>query len=214
MHVNLDKPHLWKKDIAKSVDMFNEWFMSFAPKTFRETRVKTSLHVKIALKITDNFSRIDPSILRNHPDILPVLRMGTCPPLAVDRLIGLSGVARNIVTRMEKQKKLPARLDTGLIDVELGRLGNVIRRMADPDIFTWLNRAVSPTETEVDRAATIISDRLCGAVANPIIRNAQEERQLSAIKNWLEIRRYREIQLEERNSISSMPPGTKVIYRY
>ena len=30
-----------------------------------------------------------------------------------------------------------------------------------------------------------MADRLCGAVANPIIRNAQEKRQLAAIDKWL-----------------------------
>jgi hypothetical protein len=31
MAVNLDKPARWKADIAKSVDMYNDWFMTFAP---------------------------------------------------------------------------------------------------------------------------------------------------------------------------------------
>ncbi|MDY7003325.1 MAG: XamI family restriction endonuclease [Cyanobacteriota bacterium] len=31
---------------------------------------------------------------------------------------------------------------------------------------------------------------LCGNVAVPIIRNAQEQRQLSSIKNWLEKKGY------------------------
>ena len=52
MAVNLDKAYLlWKADIAKSVDMYNDWFMKFAPKAFRETRVKTSKDVEDALKI-------------------------------------------------------------------------------------------------------------------------------------------------------------------
>ena len=29
--INADKPHLWKTDIAASVDQFNQWFMRFAP---------------------------------------------------------------------------------------------------------------------------------------------------------------------------------------
>ena len=32
MGINRDKPDLWKEDIARSVDMYNEWFMNFAPK--------------------------------------------------------------------------------------------------------------------------------------------------------------------------------------
>ncbi len=47
--INADKPHLWKADIAASVDQFNQWFMRFAPLAFRSTRVKTTEHVKAAL---------------------------------------------------------------------------------------------------------------------------------------------------------------------
>lgn len=43
--INSDKPHLWKTDIAASVDQFNQWFMHFAPEAFRATRVKTTVHV-------------------------------------------------------------------------------------------------------------------------------------------------------------------------
>lgn len=31
MGVNLDKPGRWKADVAKSVDMYNDWFLKFAP---------------------------------------------------------------------------------------------------------------------------------------------------------------------------------------
>src|SRR5512136_782512 len=52
--VNADKPHLWKADIAASVDQFNEWFMRFAPEAFRSTRIKTTEHVKTALLATND----------------------------------------------------------------------------------------------------------------------------------------------------------------
>ncbi len=48
--INADKPHLWKADIAASVDRFNQWFMEFAPEAFRSTRIKTTEHIKAALK--------------------------------------------------------------------------------------------------------------------------------------------------------------------
>ena len=32
MAINADKPHLWKADIAASVDLFNQWFLLFARK--------------------------------------------------------------------------------------------------------------------------------------------------------------------------------------
>ncbi len=85
MAVNLDKPELWKVDITKSVDMYNDWFMKFAPKAFRDTRIQTTKDVEATLKATKNLTRIDPSILRENPEVLPTLRMSTCPPLAVDR---------------------------------------------------------------------------------------------------------------------------------
>jgi hypothetical protein len=54
MAVNLDKSHLWKADIARSVDMCNGWFLSFAPVTFRSTRAKTTAYVREALEVTEN----------------------------------------------------------------------------------------------------------------------------------------------------------------
>jgi type II restriction enzyme len=42
MGVNLDKPERWKTDIARSVDLYNDWFMKFAPKAYRDSRVKTA----------------------------------------------------------------------------------------------------------------------------------------------------------------------------
>ncbi len=42
MGINLDKPHLWNQDIIQSVDLYNTWFMDFAPKAFRETRISTA----------------------------------------------------------------------------------------------------------------------------------------------------------------------------
>ena len=49
MGINLDKPQLWKSDINLSVDLYNTWFMEFAPKAFRETRISTTHSVEQAL---------------------------------------------------------------------------------------------------------------------------------------------------------------------
>ena len=85
--INADKPHLWKADIAASVDQFNEWFMKFAPEAFRSTRVKTTGHVKTALLATRDLRRIDAATLKGNPSALSTLRMCTAPPLAVDLFI-------------------------------------------------------------------------------------------------------------------------------
>lgn len=208
MPVNLDKPHLWKADVAQSVDMYNDWFMNFAPKAFRTTRVQATSDVEDALRACDNLMNIKPALLRQHPEILPVLRMSTCPPIAVDRLIGLARVSPSVVKCMELERRLPVRMAPAALNDELAKIGATIEAMADPDIFVWLGRKESPTEVEVHRAATIVADRLCGAVANPIIRNAQEKRQLLEIKTWLEARGYRHLAPGEGTKFQTMPAGT------
>src|SRR6266481_2632053 len=57
-----------------------------------------------------------------------------------------------------------------------GEEPEAFEKMADPDIFTWLQSHTEPKRSEVHRAATIVADRLCGSAADPIIRNAQEAR--------------------------------------
>lgn len=208
MPVNLDKPQQWKEDIAKSVDMYNDWFMRFAPKAFRETRIGVTKSVEATLQATGNMTDIKPAILRKHPEVLPTLRMSTCPPIAVDRLIGLAGVSPSLVKRMELEKRLPVQMAAAAVDAELEKIGTIIEKMADPDIFVWLGRGAPPTEAEIHRAATIVADRLCGSVANPIIRNAQEKRQLAAIKAWLEAKDYRQLPDRDRTRFNAMPAGT------
>lgn len=208
MPVNLDKPQQWKADIVQSVDMYNDWFMKFAPQAFRTTRIQTTKDVESALHSTGNITNVQPAIMRKYPGILPTLRMSTCPPLAVDRLIGLAGVSRNLVKCMELEKKLPSRMASAEVDLHLAKIAAIIEKMADPDIFVWLGRKEPPTDTEVHRAATIVADRLCGAVANPIIRNAQEKRQLAAIKAWLEARAYKQLPGGDGIRFDAMPPGT------
>src|SRR5256886_12488731 len=59
------------------------------------------------------------------------------------------------------------------------------------NIFPWLDAGTEPTDHERERASTIVADRLCSAVANPIVRNAQDQRQLPFIGAWLDKRGYR-----------------------
>ena len=93
-------------------------------------------------------------------------------------------------------------------DAQLEKIGTIIEKMADPDIFIWLGRTAPPTDAEIHRAATIVADRLCGAVANPIIRNAQEKRQLAAIKAWLEGQGYTQLPRADGTKFNAMPAGT------
>ena len=208
MAVNRDKPDRWKADIEQSVDMYNDWFIRFAPEAYRTTRFQTTIDVKATLEATENLTDIDVELLRANPSILPTLRMATCPPLAVDRLIGLAGVPANLVKVMEKDGKLPPRMSRQEVDSALGKVAAVIQKMADKDILVWLEWGDAPSEQERYRAATILADRLCGAVANPIIRNAQEKRQLDAIAAWLEDRGYANLPAGRHRSYDNMEPGT------
>ena len=101
MSINRDKPDLWKNDILQSVDLYNSWFMEFAPRAFRETRVTTASSVERALVDTSYLRNISVELLKNHPEVLPILRMSTCPPIARDRLVGLAGVSKSLVENME-----------------------------------------------------------------------------------------------------------------
>lgn len=207
MPINLDKPQNWKADIAQSVDMYNQWFMDFAPKAFRDTRIEATKDVESALANTGNLTDVSPEVLRKWPGVLPTLRMSTCPPLAVDRIVGLAGVSKNLVKNLE-ENKLPARMKQSDLDAGLTMIGDIIEKMADPDIFVWIGRAEPATEIEIHRAATIVADRLCGSVANPIIRNAQERRQLAYVAEWLEARGYTKLPDGYNGTFREMPAGT------
>lgn len=208
MGVNLDKPHLWKKDINQSVDLYNTWFMYFAPKAYRETRVSTAKSVEEALKETNYLNSVSPALLQRHPEVLPILRMSTCPPIARDRLVGLAGVTKSLVQNMEDSENphISPRMQRARLITELQRISDIINKMADPDIFTWIPEKRTPDETEIIRSSTIVADRLCGAVADPIIRNAQEKRQLAAITKLLQSKGY----VSAKNGVSydEMIPGT------
>jgi len=205
--INADKPHLWKADIAASVDQFNQWFMRFAPRAFRSTRIKTTAHVKAALVATNDLRSLNPEQLRASPGALPTLRMCTAPPLAVDRLIGLSSANKSLIGKME-EGKLASRMKEELLLEHLASVCRVLNKLLDRDIFPWLDAGKSPTDHERERASTIVADRLCSAVANPIVRNAQEQRQLAMIGAFLVKRGYRKQPHGAGRPLNEMEPGT------
>ena len=207
MPINADKPHLWKADTRASVDQFNQWFMKFAPKAYRDTRLKTIESVEQGLSFTNDLTMITPSVIKTYPAILPTLRMSTCPPLARDRLIGLADSTKNLVGTLE-EGKLPPHLGPEQLNQQLRKITAIISRMLDVDIFPWLQEKRRPTPEERYRSSTIVADRLCGAVAEPIVRNAQEKRQLALIENYLVKRGYKLKAQPATLSLNQMEPGT------
>jgi hypothetical protein len=206
MPVNRDKPDRWKADIAHSVDLYNDWFMRFAPKTYREIRAETTAHVKRALACMENLKSISPAVLFDNPWVLPILRMVTAPPIARDRLIGLARVSGNLVRNMELRQRIPPHMPESIVEADLARISDLVKHLADRDLFPWLDTGNEPGDEEIYRAATIVADRLCGSQADPIVRNAQEARQLAAIQAWLEARGY--TKAAQGTPFDRMEPGT------
>ncbi|HEX7446878.1 MAG TPA: XamI family restriction endonuclease [Pirellulales bacterium] len=207
MPVNLDKPHLWKDDTRASVDHYNKWFMKFAPKAFRDTRVDVTKKVEKAVLDSNDMRDLSPDLLKAWPGVLPTLRMSCCPPLAVDRLIGLSYASKSLVKNMELGR-LSLKMREELLAMQLASIANVISRLFDPDIFVWLPERREPTAEERLRASTIVADRLTGAVANPIIKNAQEKRQLAEIAAYLKKKGYNKKTHSPGAPLDTMAPGT------
>jgi hypothetical protein len=207
MPINRDKTPNWKRDTAASVDLFNQWFIECAPKAFREQRLISQREVEHALVATGDLTRISPAAITQDPRILSTLRMACCPPLAVDRLIGLAQVNKNLVQCLEGGE-LPRRMSRMELNDNLQSIVATLDRMLDRDIFPWLASESSAEPTARYRAATIIADRLCGAMANPIIRNAQEKRQLEKLETFFVSRGYVKKPLSPGQPLNEMAPGT------
>lgn len=207
MPINADKPYLWKADVAASVDLYNDWFMRFGPKAYRDTRIETTERVHEAIRLTEDLSRIDTISLKTHPSLLPVLRMSTAPPIARDRLAGLAYANKHLIKSME-EGHLPKRISDKALNAQLQSIAKVLLRLLDYDLFPWLKLETRATKIERYRASTIVADRLCGAVSDPIIRNAQEQRQLRLIARFLRKRGYKQTIHKTGETFADLPSGT------
>jgi len=207
MAVNLDKPQRWKQDTQASVDHYNKWFMRFAPRAFRETRLDVTKRVEEAIIASNDLRALSPALLSAHPDVLSTFRMSCCPPLAVDRLVGLADTKKSLIQSMEAGR-LSGKMSSEALGGHLKRVVKVLHRLLDVDIFVWIPEHRAPTAEERRRASTIVADRLTGAVADPIIRNAQERRQLSAIAAYLKKKGYVRKAHPPGAPLETMSPGT------
>jgi hypothetical protein len=160
-----------------------------------------------ALIHTNDLRNLTTEVLQANPSILATIRMCTCPPLARDRLIGLAYANKNLVGKME-QGLVPARISQTLFRQHLMRITKTLARMLDVDIFPWLKAGRQATKVERYRASTIVADRLCNAVSDPIIRNAHEKRQIELVAHYLRARRYVQKAPIASAPITEMEPGT------
>ena len=208
MGINRDKPDRWKKDIAKSVDFYNRWFLDFAPQTFRTVRGKATASVEEFFDLSDSLANVTADLLFEFPNLLPILRMTACPLLARDRLVGLAGVPKSLVMSMEDKAnpKIPPKSKKGEVLGSLKKIILVLQKLLDTDICPWIPEGRKPGKSERYRAATIIADRLSGALADPVIRNEQERRQFASVAKYLFSMGYTE--LDGMREFSQMPPKT------
>jgi len=210
--MNADKPHLWKADVERSIDFYNDWFIRFAPETYRTQRKATTAAVLDAFHKTRNLTDIAPAVLHDSPGLLQIMRMVTAPPLARDRLMGLAHVGKSLIDALEgkedKPPRLPQRMKKQDLMENLQRLCDVLAELIDDDLLPWVASEEKPSKQDLDRAATVIADRMCGASSDPIIRNAQERRQLATLRHWLRRNSYREISTKDGKDPYVMPPGT------
>lgn len=206
--VNANHPDRWALDIAESVGQYNTWFLEAAPAAYRKARMEAIESVGQAFELTDGLRKIVPAMLQSNPSILATLRMCTAPPLARDRLSGLSGVSKSLITSMEVKKRVPPRMKKEDLEDCLRSMCKVLIDLLDPDLFQWHRSQSSQNDLQKSDAATVIADRLCGSLADPIVRNAQEQRQLALIEQWLLPRGYRKKAHSSGLPLNSMEPGT------
>lgn len=190
--VNINHPEKWKEDTMLSVDFYNNWFLNFAPQTYRNARNHSIKEVDKVLLLTDNLMKTDAEILGTYPEIFHILRLATAPPLAKARVEGLAKVPQSIVQNLE-EGKLPKRMSAKELMVHLENIAGILVRLLDYDIFPWIERQIQPTKMERVRAASIIGDRLCATLADPIIRGEQERRQLATLSHLLDEKGYEKI---------------------
>jgi len=203
--INADKPHLWKQDVQDSVHLYNEWFLRAAPEAYRTTRASIVGQVEDAFEQTSDMSRISPFILRASPAILRTLRMSTAPPIARDRLIGLAYSTSGVVKSLE-EGIIPQRIRN--LEEQLERICAVLTELLDLDLFEWLKTGTQPDDRQWELAKVVVGDRRCGAIADPVVRNAQEQRQLALIGEWLTARGYRKQAHPANRPLGEMAAGT------
>ena len=187
--INADKPSRWNDDTRQSVLQYNNWFMDFAPQTYQDARGSCMSSVDSIFKQSKNLRGLTPELLVSNPESLTTLRMLCAPPIARDRLAGLADVSRSQVKAME-EGRLPTRNRQRFIDEQIPALLGVIDRLLDRQLINWLGYEHDPLSMDMYVAKSVIADRLCGTTSDPIIRNAQEARQLAVIAAYLKPKGY------------------------
>lgn len=206
-NINRHRVDLWKEDVYRSVRMYNEWFLDAAPEAYRGSRSAVIDEVEQLFKATAYMNRLTPQAIIDAPQIIGILRMVTAPPIARDRLVGLANVPKSLVNSLEAGR-LPTRMTDKDLRDNLERIISIIMELLDDTLFEWVAAKTPPSEKQIELASVVVGDRRCGAVTDPIIRNAQEARQMTVMRAWLTARGYKEERYASNLSLKDLPPGT------
>ncbi|MFY9262583.1 MAG: XamI family restriction endonuclease [Arcanobacterium sp.] len=212
MDINRMRVDRWKQDVQLSVEMYNSWFFDSAPVAYRDSRIRVHSEVDALFKHTNNLRSVTPAEIIANPSLVGILRQVAAPPLARDRLAGLAGVSRTVVDRLEKGR-IPQNLKAHELHAQIQSMINVVSRMADRELFCWLDDQRAPSQQELAVARVVVADRRTGALSDPIIRNAQEARQITVLEKWLQKRGYTRLQLTAGTAPNKMQPGTYAIHQ-
>lgn len=204
--INRRNTEHWKEDTLLSVSLYNDWFLNFAPTTYNRERKRAMEQVGLAISQTNNF-HFTTTQLKEHPELITILRMATTPPIARDRLIGFSGVKPSFIKNME-EGRFPQRLTEKEKDESLNRIAYVLDKLLDVELFSWIPKRSTPTAEELKIAECIVADRLCGTLSDPIIRNEQEKRQMKVISDFLVSEGYTFVDSKDIISFADMQQGT------
>ena len=145
--------------------------------------------------------------MKHCPEIITILRMATTPPLARDRLVGLSGVSKSFVKSLECGH-FPKNMSDAEITTGIERVVYVIRKLLDCGLMPWTGNDSNPGDDELTVAMSDIADRLCGTLSDPIIRNEQERRQLGVISDFLIKHGYMLVDAKDVKDCREMKAGT------
>jgi hypothetical protein len=190
MAIRLTDPAQWQPDIDRSVAEYDEWYLAESPGMFADARGRAVVEVEEAMQAADDFRTFDADTLTARPGALFVARMCVSPPMARDRFVGFSGANKSLVTAMERDGAIPARVRR--LQMQLEVMCDFLRPLLDPGLFCWLEDDRAPTVAERDKALLVIGERLASAFYLPALRNAQEARQKELLRAYLEAEGFEE----------------------
>lgn len=194
--------HQWEDDIQYSKQQYNEWYIRESPATYTEDFVLTSSRVESFFRLTNNLENISVQLLKEHPNLITVLRMCTSPVIAHDRLSGLANVPKHVLKRMNE-----GFLPSSVTDDQLERIITVTCNLLEERLFPWVFSYTTESDKikAINIAIQIVTDRVSSSISSTKIKMAQEVRQLNILITYLRGKGYSPF-LE--SNFEYMPLGT------